>query len=402
MGNQGSGDQEKIQFIFVKKKVASQNSKNRFDSWKIAYADFMTTLMSFFLIMWLVNASDKKIKLAVENYFNPFRFSNSEIAFQGIDDVVRHRENPSEDHLLSEMIEKSSVEKTSMITDKKTSLKKQANIEEDFLMEDDVSDQERKTNKTLLTKKDAGDGVSSLTKDQDNIGHYISPFRIDFGQGKEINSSLATSTLKNTISRRSDDNIIVQKMPIDPDNAKELKDEKTGNHPDFLLKKEDVLRLKREEDAKNLQKLISRELSELVEEKSLGKVSVQSIEGGMLVSVLDQGKNPMFEMGSSKPLKETVLVMQQIGKILSAGQEKIIIRGHTDAHPFLSPLGDNWKLSIDRAYSAYQMLIKGGIDEGRISQISGFSSHHPKILSDPINAANRRIEIFIKDKDSPK
>jgi chemotaxis protein MotB len=26
--------------------------------WKIAYADFMTAMMAFFLVMWLINAAD--------------------------------------------------------------------------------------------------------------------------------------------------------------------------------------------------------------------------------------------------------------------------------------------------------------------------------------------------------
>jgi len=37
-------------------------------SWKVAYADFVTAMMAFFLVMW-IGAQDQKIKQAVANYF---------------------------------------------------------------------------------------------------------------------------------------------------------------------------------------------------------------------------------------------------------------------------------------------------------------------------------------------
>jgi chemotaxis protein MotB len=41
-------------------------------AWKVAYADFVTAMMAFFLVMWLVS-QDQKIKEAVEHSFrNPF------------------------------------------------------------------------------------------------------------------------------------------------------------------------------------------------------------------------------------------------------------------------------------------------------------------------------------------
>ncbi|HVJ85339.1 MAG TPA: flagellar motor protein MotB [Caulifigura sp.] len=37
-------------------------------AWKVAYADFVTAMMAFFLVMWLVT-QDKKVKEAVARYF---------------------------------------------------------------------------------------------------------------------------------------------------------------------------------------------------------------------------------------------------------------------------------------------------------------------------------------------
>lgn len=45
-------------------------------SWKVAYADFVTAMMAFFLVMW-IGAQDQKIKQAVARYFNnPMNFDS--------------------------------------------------------------------------------------------------------------------------------------------------------------------------------------------------------------------------------------------------------------------------------------------------------------------------------------
>ena len=40
-------------------------------SWKVAYADFMTAMMAFFLLMWLLNITDKETKAGLASYFTP-------------------------------------------------------------------------------------------------------------------------------------------------------------------------------------------------------------------------------------------------------------------------------------------------------------------------------------------
>src|SRR5947207_9287121 len=38
-------------------------------AWKVAYADFVTAMMSLFIVLWLMNSSEK-IRKAVAGYFN--------------------------------------------------------------------------------------------------------------------------------------------------------------------------------------------------------------------------------------------------------------------------------------------------------------------------------------------
>src|SRR5688572_22632415 len=62
------GGKKKI-IIVRKKKVAGGGHHG--GSWKVAYADFVTAMMAFFMVMWILGM-DEKVKQAIEGYFaNP-------------------------------------------------------------------------------------------------------------------------------------------------------------------------------------------------------------------------------------------------------------------------------------------------------------------------------------------
>jgi chemotaxis protein MotB len=56
-----------IQPIFIIKKK-SRHAGHHGGAWKVAYADFVTAMMSLFIVLWLMNAS-KEVKEAVGGYF---------------------------------------------------------------------------------------------------------------------------------------------------------------------------------------------------------------------------------------------------------------------------------------------------------------------------------------------
>src|ERR1700722_18132811 len=53
--------------IVIKKKAA--HGAHHGGAWKVAYADFVTAMMSLFIVLWLLNTSPQ-IKKAVAGYFN--------------------------------------------------------------------------------------------------------------------------------------------------------------------------------------------------------------------------------------------------------------------------------------------------------------------------------------------
>ena len=44
--------------IVVKRVAGDGGGGHHGGGWKIAYADFMTAMMAFFLVMWLINSTD--------------------------------------------------------------------------------------------------------------------------------------------------------------------------------------------------------------------------------------------------------------------------------------------------------------------------------------------------------
>src|SRR4051812_43374744 len=53
--------------IVIKKK--GRHGGHHGGAWKVAYADFVTAMMSLFIVLWLMNSSEK-IRKAVAGYFN--------------------------------------------------------------------------------------------------------------------------------------------------------------------------------------------------------------------------------------------------------------------------------------------------------------------------------------------
>jgi chemotaxis protein MotB len=55
----------------IKKKKVSGGGGHHGGAWKVAYADFVTAMMAFFLLMWLLNATTEKQRKGLADYFSP-------------------------------------------------------------------------------------------------------------------------------------------------------------------------------------------------------------------------------------------------------------------------------------------------------------------------------------------
>ncbi len=57
--------------IIKKRKIVAGGGGHHGGAWKVAYADFVTAMMAFFLLMWLLGATDEKMRKGLADYFNP-------------------------------------------------------------------------------------------------------------------------------------------------------------------------------------------------------------------------------------------------------------------------------------------------------------------------------------------
>ena len=56
--------------VIVRRKKKGGHGGHHGGAWKIAYADFVTAMMAFFLLMWLLGSTTKYDKQGIEEYFN--------------------------------------------------------------------------------------------------------------------------------------------------------------------------------------------------------------------------------------------------------------------------------------------------------------------------------------------
>ncbi len=57
--------------IIVKKVIEAAHGAHHGGAWKIAYADFVTAMMAFFLLLWLLGATDEDQRRGLADYFTP-------------------------------------------------------------------------------------------------------------------------------------------------------------------------------------------------------------------------------------------------------------------------------------------------------------------------------------------
>ena len=70
--------------IVIKKVKKVVGGGHHGGAWKVAYADFVTAMMAFFLLMWLLNVTSPEQKQGIADYFAPASISSSTSGSGGI------------------------------------------------------------------------------------------------------------------------------------------------------------------------------------------------------------------------------------------------------------------------------------------------------------------------------
>jgi chemotaxis protein MotB len=147
-------------------------------------------------------------------------------------------------------------------------------------------------------------------------------------------------------------------------------------------------------------------LKQRVEEMLAGSRKIEAFKSqirldltneGLRIQIVDDQNRPMFDIGSSRLKDYTRDILQEIGKVLAEGEQKLSLAGHTDATPYAG--GEkgysNWELSAERANASRRELMLAGIDEGKIVRVVGLASSVQLNKDDPRDPTNRRISIVV-------
>src|SRR5271156_6275395 len=70
--------------VIIKKVKSGGHGGHHGGAWKVAYADFVTAMMAFFLLLWLLNVTTDVQKRGIADYFEPTVASNSQSGAGGV------------------------------------------------------------------------------------------------------------------------------------------------------------------------------------------------------------------------------------------------------------------------------------------------------------------------------
>jgi chemotaxis protein MotB len=259
--------------VIKKKKVAGGGHHG--GAWKIAYADFVTAMMAFFLLMWLINATSQEQKLGIANYFNP---SGSVSTAGGSTGVL--------------------------------------------------------------------EGAAPLTLQ---------------GSADSLDEGSPASDME-------------------------------------LEEAEAVVAEHEAEQFAEIEAELTAQIAGLPELKHLAEnLIIDQTPEGLRIQLTDRDdQRSMFERGRVTPLPHTRELLALIARAIAGVPNRISVRGHTDAAPYLDGRDyDNWDLSAARANAARRVLEEAGTTAARFASVVGQAEREPLIEDAPLDARNRRISIIL-------
>lgn len=379
------------ELVIVRRRAGDDAGAGKAGSWKIAYADFVTAMMAFFLVMWLINASNEETRAQVASYFNPIKLTDTSTGERSLKDINESKSTDqngdSRETTGAPLSGKELDAELKLLTNPLESLEEVASKIPD------------------LAHKDAGlekkiEIAPALSSDNSNpgVGDPFDPRtweKLTNVPPRDPEQQIRTDTPAHLGS----DPAQPERTSTMPD-MREVSPAAAETSPRPQPVEDRAAENKRERGHQFIDEAvtIAREISSRLgpsEDALKNSFSVTPTSEGILVS-LTEGKNfEMFKTGSAEPKPETLRLVEVIAGVIQSRGGELVIRGHTDSRPYRNRYYDNWQLSTARAHFARYMLVRSGLDEKRIRRIEGVADREPRNVQDPQAPENRRIDILI-------
>lgn len=311
-------------------------------AWKVAYADFVTAMMAFFLLMWLLNATTEDQRKGLADYFSPNNLLSH--ASSGTGEPFGGHTAFDEGALISD---RGSVEITAG------------------------------TRPRIDRTRDGDDPVYTeyhRTKTGEGVGQGPSPAEQDDDDPAAATGQAAA------------------RVAASPGGPADKASDTPSVEAEAAAARERQEKAAFEQAAQQIKDAVRADpaLADLVKQ-----LAIDMTPEGLRIQIMDEVKLPMFTSGSATPNDRARLLVQKVVPILTKLNQPISIAGHTDAAPFPGTERTNWELSAERANATRRLLVDGGLPEARIRSVTGLADRDPLLPADPLAAANRRIAILV-------
>ena len=331
--------------IIIKKKGG--HGGHHGGAWKVAYADFVTAMMAFFMVMWLLNTASETQRQNIASYFR----------------------------------------KPGIFTDGSgTPLM----IGEAGILSDGYVPPHPETEKQLYAGKSKEQLQGKSGTDTDSTGEKRVTYKgLDGKRDSVPDDDVAQRGFQSNLAD-------------DSELAVNLSRERNGTLGEGV----GLIAEKRKEEISEAAKQLKEEIESAPEVKALlGSVEVKEESDGLLIEIMDTERTSMFQSGSARILPEAEAAFAKITPVLNRYPYRLNVIGHTDASGFSGRRGgySNWELSADRANAARRFLEKSGIDPERFANVTGRASRDLKFPELPNAPGNRRItlKLLFEGKELP-
>ncbi|MCW8086759.1 flagellar motor protein MotB [Sabulicella glaciei] len=312
-------------------------------AWKVAYADFVTAMMAFFLLMWLLNATTEEQRRGLADYFNPTHALSNGVSGTG------QPFGGSTPHAAGRM-----ASETGAIRVERGPRPILADLEE----EDDSP-----TPAEPFARREGPRGEEETP-----------PPRMAAPGGAELGRVLPGPEGESDAARLTD----------------------------AALRAE----LARREEAA-LQEAAAALRDTLRDDPSLsaaaGQFLVEVTPEGLRIQLLEADGQPMFSTGNAAPSERARAAIRAVAQAALRLPNPVSVSGHTDSAPFRGGGRSNWDLAAERANAARRLLTEAGLPETRLAHVSGHADREPLLRDQPGAAANRRVAItLLRQAEAPR
>ncbi|PCH66587.1 MAG: chemotaxis protein MotB [Rhodobacteraceae bacterium] len=306
-------------------------------AWKVAYADFMTAMMAFFLLMWILSSADEQKLRGVAEYFTNATMPGGSGVLDGATLGPPGILSASNGTVVARGSENGPVDDPSPA-------------------QWEVRDVTPTADPQQLVR-----GTTKGTNENPAAGDVAKAYNAE---------TMADAEGERAGTGSGESNAAAQEALQKADQAQFDK-----------LQAEIMQAMQENPDLRPLQKNV---------------IFERTVEG-LRIQLIDQEGKPMFSSGSPKMVKAAHILVENLGNSLTNLPNSLVITGHTDSVPFTSRKSyDNWDLSTDRANTTRRILAQSGVQPGRIVRVSGKADTELLVPEAPEDPTNRRITLLLQ------